>query len=87
MQQTSEYVPCPNCGSTNIKKVNYTWWGGALGPSMFKHVKCQNCKTEYNGKTGQSNKQNIIIYTLAAFVISFCLCGGVAFLTFFLNSQ
>ena len=87
MQQPTQSVPCPNCGSTNIKKVSYTWWGGALGPSMFKHVKCQNCKTEYNGKTGQSNKQNIIIYTLVTFLISFCVCGGFAFLAFFLNNQ
>ena len=53
MQPTTTYVPCPNCGSTDVKKVGYTWWGSALGPSMLTHVRCQNCKTEYNGKTGQ----------------------------------
>ena len=73
MQNPTQYAPCPNCGQNNAKKVGYTWWGGALGPSMFTHVKCQSCGTQYNGKTGKSNQQNIIIYTLVSFIIAFCL--------------
>ncbi len=87
MPDPIQYAPCPNCGQSNAKKVGYTWWGGALGPSMFTHVKCQNCNTQYNGKTGQSNQQNIIIYFLVSLAISFCLCGGVAALNMYLNSQ
>ena len=87
MQNTTQYAPCPNCGQSNAKKVSFTWWGGALGPNMFTHVKCQNCGTEYNGKTGKSNQQNIIIYSVVGFILAFCLCGGLAAVTVILNNQ
>jgi hypothetical protein len=87
MQNPSQYVPCPKCGSTDVKKVSYTWWGGALGPSLLKQVRCNNCKTEYNGKTGKSNSTNILIYFLVTFVVAFCVCGGVSFLAYFLNNS
>ncbi len=86
MQNPTQYAPCPNCGQSNAKKVSYTWWGGALGPSMMTHVKCQNCGTQYNGKTGQSNRNSIIIYFVASFVIAFFVCGGLAFLNALLNN-
>ncbi len=87
MQNPTQYAPCPKCGQSNAKKVGYTWWGGALGPSMFTHVKCQSCNTQYNGKTGQSNQNNIIVYVLVSFLIAFCLCGGFAvFQAFVLNN-
>ena len=87
MQQQAQYAPCPNCGQSNAKKVSFTWWGGALGPSMFTHVKCENCGTQYNGKTGKSNQQNIIIYFAASFMIAFCLCGGMAVVGVLLNNN
>ena len=68
-QSTSEVAPCPKCGSTNAKKVSYTWWGGALGPRLLHEVKCLNCGTSYNGSTGKSNVTNIIIYSVAAAII------------------
>ena len=87
MQNTTHYSPCPKCGQTNANKVGFTWWGGALGPRMFTHVKCQNCGTEYNGKTGKSNQNNILIYFLVSFLLVFCICGGFAALSVILNSQ
>ncbi len=87
MQSPIQYAPCPKCGQSNAKKISYTWWGGALGPSMFTHVKCQSCSTQYNGKTGKSNQQNIILYFVASFVIAFCLCGGFAVLGVLLQNQ
>jgi len=87
MQTQPQYAPCPKCGSTDAKKVNYTWWGGALGPSLLKHVKCSNCGTEYNGKTGQSNQNNILIYFIVTFIIAFCVCGGLAFLNILLQNN
>jgi predicted nucleic-acid-binding Zn-ribbon protein len=87
MQNPTQYAPCPSCGQNNAQKVNFTWWGGALGPRLFTHVKCQNCGTEYNGKTGKSNTNNIIIYFAAGFVIAFCACGGFAAISFFLNNR
>lgn len=85
MQNTTQYAPCPNCGQSNAKKISFTWWGGALGPNMFTHVKCQNCGTEYNGKTGKSNQTSILLYFLVTFVIAFCACSGLAFLSVLIN--
>ena len=84
--QPASYAACPNCGSTDAKKVSFTWWGGALGPALFKHVQCSNCKTQYNGKTGKSNMNNIIIYFVATFVIALCACGGIAILGTLMNN-
>jgi len=86
MQNQNQYAPCPNCGQSNAKKVGYTWWGGVLGPSIFTHVKCQSCETQYNGKTGKSNQQNIIIYFIVTFMIVFCLCGGLSLFYALLNN-
>ena len=47
-------VKCPHCGSTESAKVLYTWWGGFPAAKSFAVVKCQDCKKEYNGKTGKS---------------------------------
>jgi transposase-like protein len=87
MKNPIQYAACPNCGQSNAKKVSYTWWGGALGPNMFTHVKCQSCGTQYNGKTGQSNQRNIILYFVGSFVIAFCLCGGLAAVNYILQTQ
>ncbi len=86
MKTPIQYAPCPNCGQSNAKKVSYTWWGGALGPSMFTHVKCQSCNTQYNGKTGKSNQANIIVYTLVSFLIVFLVCGGFALFSALVNN-
>ena len=87
MQNTTQYAPCPNCGQSNADKVSFTWWGGALGPRMLNHVKCKNCNTEYNGKTGKSNQQNIILYFVVTFFIAFCACGGLALLGAVLSNR
>ena len=71
--EQNQFAPCPKCGQANAKKVGYTWWGGALGPRMLNHVKCNNCGAEYNGKTGQSNTTGIIVYSVAIILICFLL--------------
>jgi len=65
-----EYVPCPECGSTDVKKVSWTIWGGAFGPRMMNHVKCKTCGKTYNGKTGQSNTSRIIVYNVVIIVVA-----------------
>lgn len=72
---TTGYVACPGCGSSNIKKVTYSWWGGALGPRLLNHAKCNDCGMAYNGKTGQSNTTGIVIYSLVVLAIALALCG------------
>ena len=67
----SEYVPCPRCLRPDPEEVKFTWWGGMLGPRLLKHVKCNGCGMTYNGKSGQSNTTNIVIYSVILGVISF----------------
>ena len=60
-------APCPNCGNDKnqeIHRVNYTWWGGSIGPRLLNQVKCFKCGKTYNGKTGKSNDMVILIYLL-----------------------
>lgn len=64
-----ECAPCPECGNTWASKVGFTWWGGALGPKLFHHVKCTQCRTAYNGKTGKSNRTNILIYSVVSILL------------------
>jgi rubredoxin len=87
MQQSTQYAACPKCGSTNAKKISFTWWGGALGPALFNLVKCNTCGTEYNGKTGKPTQNSMLIYLAVSFVLVFCLCGGLAIVNFLLNSN
>ena len=66
----SESVPCPRCARPDPEQVKFTWWGGMLGPRLLKHVKCNGCGLTYNGKSGQSNTTNIVIYSVVLGVIS-----------------
>jgi hypothetical protein len=63
------YAPCPRCRNIFAKPVGFTWWGGALGPWLFTHVRCVTCGEAYNGKTGQSNNTAIAIYFAVSAVI------------------
>lgn len=64
---------CPKCGSKEISKVGYTWWGGVLGPRLLHHTKCKSCGCTFNSKTGKSNTPGIVIYSVVIFVIAFGL--------------
>lgn len=56
------FAPCYQCGNTAATRVTWTWWGGVLGPRLFTHVKCGQCGTTYNGKSGASNMLAIVCY-------------------------
>lgn len=75
-----QFAQCPKCSASNAKKVGFTWWGGALGPMMFSHVKCQNCGKTYNGKTGKDNTTKIFIYVLVCIIIAFFVFAAIGFL-------
>lgn len=62
----NDFLNCPECDSSSVKKIPYTWWGGALGPALLTHVRCQSCGTAYNGKTGRSNSSAIAVYLIVA---------------------
>lgn len=64
------YVSCPECGARSAKLQSFTWWGGALGPRLFTHVKCGGCSATYNGKTGRSNTTAITVYLVVSSLIA-----------------
>jgi transposase-like protein len=76
----TQYAPCPNCKSQDAKKITFTWWGGVVGPKMFNHVKCSQCGTTYNSKTGNSNQSAITMYFAVTSVIAIAI-------VFFFRSQ
>ena len=65
--QDIAFAPCPNCGNSTAQKVGWTFWGGALGPSMLTHVRCESCGAAFNGKTGKSNTIGIVVYMIVTF--------------------
>ena len=69
-------VGCPKCGAAVASKVSFTWWGGALGPRIFHVVRCEKCRTKFNGRTGASLGKVIVLYQLVAFT----LAGGAFWL-------
>lgn len=74
-----KYEDCPHCGCPgHADRVSFTWWGGALGPALFTHVRCRECGSCYNGKTGGDNTTGIIVYT--AIGIGLCLAAAVVIL-------
>ena len=72
---------CPKCGSPEFKKVGFTWWGGAVGPAILKHVKCGKCGATFNGRTGQANTTGIIVYSVVLGVIALAVVLIFAFAT------
>ena len=73
----TQFAPCPTCGNTYASKIGFTWWGGALGPALFTHVKCYRCGNAYNGKTGQSNTTAITIYVIVTTIIGVAIAIGL----------
>src|SRR5262245_57356581 len=71
------WVRCPACNSDDVVRPGFTWWGGALGPRLLSHVKCNNCGHTYNGKSGQSNTTGIIIYSIVVGAIALALVWAI----------
>ncbi|MEW5739990.1 MAG: hypothetical protein AB1938_13745 [Myxococcota bacterium] len=65
----SEFAACPACQAQSASRLNFTWWGGALGPRLLTHVKCGSCGVTYNGKTGRSNNGAIAAYIVIVNVV------------------
>lgn len=65
----ARYARCPECRCRDAEKVSFTWWGGLVGPALLTHVRCLDCGTMYNGKTGKSNDTAIIIYVITGAVL------------------
>ena len=78
----NQFAACPKCGNAAARQLSFTWWGGALGPKLLTHVKCESCGAKYNGKTGRDNTTGIIIYFAVVGVVSFVLFFILAFFLF-----
>ena len=52
---TDRYARCPRCTCEYGKRVNMLLLLGPIGDALFHPVKCVNCSTIYNGKTGKAN--------------------------------
>lgn len=74
----STFAPCPQCNAATAQQLKFSWWGGALGPKLLTHVKCQSCGKKYNGKTGRDNTVNILVYSVVVGVIAFGLFFALA---------
>ncbi len=64
-----KYEVCPRCGSSEIHKVEYSWWGGIICPALVHQVRCKKCGKTYDGSTGRNITRPIIIYMLIGFII------------------
>jgi hypothetical protein len=49
---------------------------------MLNHVKCQNCGTKFNGKSGGSNNGGVAAYLIVTGLISCALMFAVFFFLF-----
>lgn len=74
-----QFAPCPQCDGTSAKRLSFTFWGGAIGPRLLTHVRCDQCGTTYNGKTGKSNLTAIIIYQLVGLAIAVAVIALIRF--------
>ena len=73
-----KFADCPHCGCPGFAdRISFTWWGGVVGPAMFTHVRCRECGSCYNGKTGSDNTTAIVIYTVVGVVIGLVILIGV----------
>ncbi len=74
------YAPCPNCSSPRAEKVGFAWWGGVVGPALLTHVKCSDCGTAYNGRTGRPNTAGIVVYTVVVGAVMVALTALALYL-------
>jgi hypothetical protein len=64
-----------------VHQPSFTWWGGLLGPRLFKHTICRACGFGFNRETGKSNGGKIAAYTIVAILV----CVGLGL--FYVNSR
>lgn len=65
-----EYKSCPRCNSSDISKVEYSWWGGLLGPYLVHEVRCKKCGTSYDGSSGRNIKKPIALYFALGLILA-----------------
>ena len=71
-----DYAPCPQCGARGAKRILWTFWGSFYGPALMSHVRCPECRTAYNGKSGKSNGVKILIFCILVYGFLLLLVGA-----------
>lgn len=69
-----KYMPCPNCRGREARRVMWTWWGSFYGPKLFTHVRCIDCGTSFNGKSGDTNVIPAVLIPSTCLVLIVGLC-------------
>ena len=65
-----EMKSCPRCGSGDIHKVEFSWWGGIVGPGLVHQVRCKKCGMTYDGVTGTKITKRVSAIVTAFIIIS-----------------
>jgi hypothetical protein len=60
---------CPRCGSNDVHKVEYSWWGGLIGPGLVHQVQCKKCGKTYDGSTGTNITKKASTFITIALII------------------
>jgi phage FluMu protein Com len=85
LRRQGAYADCPNCNSPgDAQRLSFTWWGGLVGPAILCHVRCNECGTCYNGRSGKSNNLAIGIY-LGVGLLFGVMAGGCAIVAAIMN--
>ena len=64
-----EFKVCPRCGSNDIHKVDYSWWGGIIGSVLVHQVRCKKCGKTYDGVTGTNIANRMGAYIIIMIII------------------
>ena len=72
-EEYKRWKKCPHCRKQMGRRVLWTFWGSFYFTALFKHVRCDECGTAYNGKTGRSN----IVPALMCVFVALLLIGGI----------
>ena len=67
---------CPSCAHDTAHRIQFTPWGGVIGPRLLSLVKCGACGMQYNGKSGRRVEKAIRVYTTAAMLGGIGAAGG-----------
>lgn len=60
---------CPRCKSSDVHKVEYSWWGGLIGPGLVHQVRCKECGMTYDGVTGTNITKRVSTFITVVLVI------------------
>jgi len=61
---------CPRCKSSDVHKVEYSWWGGLIGPGLVHQVRCKKCGLTYDGATGTNITKRVSAFITVGLIIS-----------------